>query len=472
MNRTPTTDAPRRVLDTLRARWRTLSASQLFVGSFLVLILLAWFGFLWLPGLYTGEELNALDSLFVATSAVCVTGLLVVDVGTYFTPAGQAYLLLLFQVGGIGIITYTTLIISALGGRLSLRSESLIHGRYEVAPEVDRRQLARNVVIFSLLVELVGFVLLYLLWIPRMGVTRAAWPALFHAISAFTNAGFSTYSDSLIGFAERPFSLAVIGALIVVGGLGFLVIEELGIVWRSRRKNVSHRLSLHSRLVLATTAVLLFGGWALFAMFEWRVTLADMPLLDRLANSLFMSVTARTAGFNTIDYAAAGDNTNFLTILLMTIGGSPGSTAGGLKTTTFALIGLVAISRVRGRRITQLWRRSIPEETIQRAIGLFVVVFGVVTAAIFFLVASEFEWVPKQESGRFLPIMFEAASAFSTTGISLGVTPDLSAFGRAQIAILMFLGRVGPLTFAAALARTRARGEGLFHYAYEDVSIG
>lgn len=459
-------------LSSLPRRWRDLSPSQLFVSSFLCLILLGTLGLQGLPGLYTGDGLSWLDALFTATSAVCVTGLIVVDTSTYFTAWGQGYILLLIQVGGLGIITFTTLIISTLGRRLSLRSEFIVHGPHNVAPELDRRRLAHHVVAFSLLVEAAGFILLYLLWVPSMGFAEAAWPALFHAISAFCNAGFSTYSNSLMGFAERPFSLSIIGALIVTGGLGFLVLDELNAVRKARQRGRSYRLSLHSRLVLATTAILLAGGWLLFAMFEWRVTLAGLPLLDKLANSLFMSVTARTAGFNTIDYAHAGDNTNFLTIILMSIGGSPGSTAGGLKTTTFALIGLVAWSRMRGRRTSRLWRRSIPEETTQRAIGLFVVVFGIITAAIFLLTASELEWVAYSESRGFLLFMFEAVSAFNTVGLSMGVTPELSGFGRIMTAMLMFMGRVGPLTFAAALARTRAKGEGLFHYAYEDVSIG
>jgi len=453
--------------------WRRLSPPQLFVGSFLLLILLGTLGLRLLPGLYTGERLGWLDALFTATSAVCVTGLIVVDTATFFTPLGQAWILLLIQLGGLGMITFTSLIIIVLGRRLSLRQEAISASVAEVAPGVDFRSLTRDVVRFTFLFEAVGALLLYALWAPRLGVTGAIWPAVFHSISAFCNAGFSTFSDSLVGFQASSATLVVVMALIVLGGIGFLTLEEL---YRSRAAASASRrfrISLHSRIVLATTAVLIVGGWILFTLLEWRLTLAHLAWWDRLANALFMSVTPRTAGFNTVDYAAASESTNFLTILLMTVGGSPGSTAGGLKTTTVALIGLLAWSRFRGYEIASLWNRSVPEETIQRAVGLFVVGFGVITVAILLFTATELGGVAHTAvQGSFLPLMFEAASAFNTVGLSMGVTPELSPFGRAITVLLMFVGRVGPLTFAAAIALNRPSARGEFRYAYEDVVIG
>ena len=454
------------------ALWREMTASQLFVASFLLLVVLGTLGFKTLPGLYTGPELSWLDALFTATSAVCVTGLIVVDTATFFTTWGQAYILLLIQLGGLGIITFTSLIITALGLRLSLRQETLARSTADLTPHVDYQRLTRHVILFTFLMEAAGMVLLYLLWIPDFGWSGALWPALFHAVSAFCNAGFSTFSDSLMGFWDAPVLLLVVMTLIVTGGIGFLVLEESYLWQKARGEHHPFRLSLHSRLVLATTALLLAGGWLLFTLFEWNVTLAEMPLFHKLTNGLFMSVTPRTAGFNTIDYGQAADNTNFLTILMMAIGGSPSSTAGGMKTTTFALVGLLAYSRMRGQTITHLWGRSVPEETMQRAVGLFVVVFGIITVAIFIFTTSEIEWAPYAESDGFLPFMFEAASAFNTVGLSMGVTGELSSTGRVTTTLLMFVGRVGPLTFAAALARRRLRDQPLFHYAYEDVGIG
>jgi trk system potassium uptake protein TrkH len=337
---------------------------------------------------------------------------------------------------------------------------------------VDR--LAREVVLFTLAIEAVGAAVLYVLWAPRLGWVEAAWPAVFHSISAFCNAGFSTFSDSLIGYQARPATLLVIVALLVAGGLGFLTIEELVLRRRAQRRGEAFRLSMHSRLVLVTSAALLAGGWLMFALFEWRETLAGLPVVDRLVNALFMSATPRTAGFNSIDYAAATDSTNFLTIILMFIGGSPGSTAGGIKTTTAALVALLAWERFRGREIPSLWARSVPEETIQRAIGLSVVAFTLVTASIFVYTWTEHRDTFGQGGGdnRFLAYMFEAVSAFNTVGLSMGVTPTLSDAGKWLTLLMMFVGRVGPLTFAAALALAAERHDVSYRYAYEDVVVG
>lgn len=463
-----------------RDLWRALSPAQLLAGSFLGLIALGTLGLRWLPGLYTGPGLGWIDAIFTATSAVCVTGLIVVDTATYFTPAGQAFLLLLIQLGGLGIIAFTTLIILALGRRLSLQHEEITASSTNVAPLVDYRHLARSIILFTFTLETIGALVLWALWRPRLG-PDAAWHAVFHAISAFCNAGFSTFSDSLIGFQRQPGVLFVIGTLIIVGGLGFLVMDELYLAWRARRERkqrlrlgvITPRLSLHTRLVLATTLLLVLGGWVGFALFEWQVSLRGLSTAERLVNAWFMSVTPRTAGFNNIDYGTATDPGNFLTILLMSVGGSPGSTAGGLKTTTVAAIGLLALARFRGYTITSIWGRTIPDETIQRAIGLFVVAFGIVTLAILALISSEVGFIAHGTAGPgLLPYMFETASAFNTVGLSMGITAQLSPAGRLLLTVLMYVGRIGPLTFAAAIAlRRRSRGAD-FRYAYEDVVIG
>jgi trk system potassium uptake protein TrkH len=454
-------------------RGASLTPPQLFAGSFLALITLGTLGLLVLPGLYVGERLSFLDALFTAVSAVCVTGLIVVDTATYFTPLGQGFILLLIQLGGLGMITLTTLIIITLGRRLSLRQEVLSSGTLDIVPSVNIRNLTRDVVRFTLLIEAAGAALLFLLWTPYFGPAGAVWPSIFHAVSAFCNAGFSVFSDSMIGFQTSPAVLFVIMALIVIGGLGFLTLEEI-YLWRgAQQRRETFRLSLHSRIVLTTTGVLILVGTIAFTMFEWRVTFAHLPMWARPLNGLFMSVTARTAGFNSIDYADATTSSNFLTIILMSIGGSPGSMAGGLKTTTIALIGLLAWSRFRGDLVTSFWGRTIPEEVIQRAVGLFVVAFGLVTAATFVLTVSEIGRVTHAESGgSFLVNMFEAASAFNTVGLSMGVTVDLSTVGKWVMILLMFLGRVGPLTFAAAIALKASKPVGQFRYAYEEVVVG
>jgi len=453
--------------------WARLDPPRLFVVSFAALVALGTLGLKLLPGLYTGEPLSWLDALFTATSAVCVTGLIVVDTATYFTPAGQAFLLLLIQLGGLGIVAFTTLIILALGRRLPLHHEALSSSGTEVSPHLDFRTLGRDVVLFTLVFEALGFLALWLLWVPRFGPVDAAWPALFHAVSAFCNAGFSVFSDSLMGFQRGPWSLAVIMALILVGGIGFITMSELRLLLKGRRARRAVRLSLHSKLALSATAVLLVLGWVGFAIFEWQNTLSELPAWSRAMNALFMSVTARTAGFNTVSYAQASESSNFFSILLMSVGGSPGSTAGGLKTTTAAVIVLLAIARLRGEGVVNVWGRTIPSATVERAVGLFVVVFALVALATFTLTAAELGHAAHPDAaGGLLMFMFEAASAFNTVGLSMGATPELGTVGRWVVILLMFVGRVGPVTFVAALVLRRTVHDRHFRYAHEDVITG
>jgi trk system potassium uptake protein TrkH len=304
------------------------------------------------------------------------------------------------------------------------------------------------------------------------------WPSIFHAVSAFCNAGFSTFSDSLMGFQTNLPLLAVVMLLVVVGGIGFLTLEELSLWWRSQPERWSDaprrrfRLSTHSQLVLLTTAGLVVAGGVAFTLIEWRHALADLPTGARLVNGLFASVTPRTAGFSTIDYGSAHPSTNVLTIILMTIGGSPGSTAGGIKTTTFALLGLVAFSRLRGLPTTNVFGRTLPETTVRRAIGLFVLAVGLMTAAVLVLTLTELPGplASAAPGTDVFAVLFEAVSAFNTAGLSMGATNELSTAGRWTTVAAMFIGRVGPLTLAAALAHESSGGD--FRYAYEDVMVG
>jgi trk/ktr system potassium uptake protein len=451
--------------------WRRLSPVQLFVGSFGLLIVFGTVGLEILPGLYTGPGLPWLDALFTATSAVCVTGLIVVDTATYFTPFGQAFILLLIQLGGLGMITFASLIILGLGGRLSLRQEAL-SSVAEVAPHIDFRQLTRNVIRYTFLLEAIGTIVLWLDWGPRVGWVESLWHALFNSVSAFCNAGFSTFSDSLVSFQRDPISLTMIMILIVAGGIGFLTLQELALLRDTRRRIPFRMLSLHSRLAIVITVALILVGWILFTVFEWRRTLADMPVWARILNGLFMSVTARTAGYNTVDYGQVAQISAFLTVLLMFIGGSPGGTAGGVKTTTFGLVGLLALARLRGREDVGFWHRTVPDETIHRAVGLFVAAFSIVTAGIFLFTAVGLP--PQAEfarEGDFLARMFEVTSAFGTVGLSTGITANLTSAGRWITVLLMFLGRIGPLAFAAAITLPD-RAAGRFRYAKEDVIVG
>lgn len=451
--------------------WQRLTPSQMFVLSFLLLILLGAAGFLGLPGLYTGQPLSWLDALFTSTSAVCVTGLSVIDVSSRLTFRGQAYLLVLIQLGGLGMLTLASMILASLGGRLSLRAESITVNSVQNGAYASARRMVVDVVRFTIVIEAFGALLLYAFWLPEMGHQAALWSGVFHSISAFCNAGFSTFSDSLIQHRESPAVSLTITSLIVLGGIGFLTMEELYQYWSRRsRKKLQHRrpVSIHTKLVILTSATLTLVGWVFFAVLEWDNTLGALSVSDKLHNSLFMSVTPRTAGFNMIDYTQATDSTNFLTILLMMIGGSPGSTAGGMKTTTFALLGLIAWSRLRGHGTTAFVNRSIPDETLQRAVGLFVLATGVVVFGILLLTTTESS---ATALAPFLAYAFEVVSAFNTVGLSMNLTTEISPLGRWLLILLMFLGRVGPLALVAAFIVRRSVNSKI-RYAYEDVIVG
>ncbi len=468
--RSATRNPPRQIRGrglTPRHQPRGLAPAENFVLSFLLLIVVGAAVLRFFLGLYVNQGLNWTDSVFTSTSAVCVTGLIVVDTATYFTPMGQAFILVLIQLGGLGMLVLTSVIISALGGRPSLSTENLAVGARHLLPQVTAKRLILDVVRFTLFFEAAGAVLLYVIWGPQLGWREALWPAVFHSVSAFCNAGFSTNSASLMGFQGSPATLAVISGLVTAGGLGFISMEELH--QRFIRKNKAmRRLSVHTKLVLVVSGLLLFGCWPIFAVFEWTGVLSEMSVLEKLANSFFLSVTPRTAGFNTIDYGAASDSTNFLTIILMMIGGSPGSTAGGMKTTTFALLGLLAWSRLRSHSTASFAGRSIPSGTIQRATGLFVIAIGIVVLGVFMLASIGDVYGAKEP---FLVRFFEVASAFNTVGLSMGVTPELSAPSRWVVIFLMFVGRTGPLSLAAALV-VRLTAGGRYRLAYEDVVVG
>jgi len=467
----------------LRA-WQRLSAPALFMLSFVLLIAVGTLGLMTIEGLQRGPALGFVDALFTITSAVCVTGLAVVDTGTHFTGAGQAWLLLFIQLGGIGLITLTTLLIGALGRRLSLRSEMLAvaptHHHHGDRPEVW--QIALDVTRFSLIVEAIGAVLLFAIWVFRFPVDEAAWHAVFHAISAYCNAGFSTFSDSMMSFADSPLTLLVISLLIIVGGIGYLTLEELVRWWRTakaRRAGITlrmrgaHRLSSHTWSVVVMSGVLLVAGWLLFAVFEWTDTLGDLSVFDRIVNAWFLSVSPRTAGFNNVDYAAVGNDTATLTMMLMFVGGSPGSTAGGIKTTTLAVLVALGLSRIRGHRFVGLKDRAIPEGTIERTVAIVLLALLVLVASFFALsTLQSFGQTAAQSREQFLPILFEAISAFATVGLSMGETARLTTPSALVVIGLMFIGRVGLLSFFTAVTLRRSHPPAYLRPAQEDVIVG
>ncbi|MBA3394791.1 MAG: potassium transporter Trk [Deltaproteobacteria bacterium] len=462
--------------------WRRMSPPALFLWSFVFLISLGTLGLMMLPGLQVGPRLGFVDSLFTMTSAVTITGLTVADTATKFTAAGQAWILLFIQLGGIGLITLTSLIIGALGRRLSLRSEMLAVAPTRSHDQLNVWDLALGVTKFSLVVEAAGVLVLFLLWLPHYPADEAVWHATFHGISAYCNAGFSTFSTSMMGFADKPLTLIVISVLVIIGGLGFLTFEELLRWWRTSRmrrsgirlvKRGPHRLSSHTWAVLVTSGVLLVLGWVLFAVFEWYGVLASMSPNDKVWNALFMSVSTRSSGFNSVDYTLVGNDTSALTMMLMFIGGSPGSMAGGIKTTTFAVLVALGLSRIRGHRFVAIKDRAIPQGTIERTVGIILLAMLIVVSSFFTLSAIEGVGLDAASSrAQFLPIAFETMSAFSTTGLSMNVTPNLQPSSKVIVLVMLFVGRVGLLSFFTAVVLRRAQPPGYLRPAQEDVIVG
>ncbi len=424
-----------------------------------------------LPIAAHGDPLSFVDALFTATSAQCVTGLIVVDTATRLTLFGQLVVLVLMQIGGLGITTFSVYLFFYLGRGVGIRDRCLIQETLIHSPVDSVRDLVRGVFLLTLLIEGIGTILLAVAFVPEMGWAKGLYFALFHAVSAFCNAGFSLFSDSLVAYRHTPLvNLTVIG-LIVLGGLGFLVLKEVIDHAKARQKGRRWRLSLHSRLVFLTSGLLIFGGALVIGLLEWSTAFAGLELGESLWTALFQSVTARTAGFNTIDLNLLGVPTLFLITFLMFVGASPGSCGGGIKTTSLALFIAVLHSRLKGNPHTNVYRRTLPEAAASKVLTLVMTAMLFLAVAVFALLAVQLPGLAAEASrGAFLEYTFEAVSAFATVGLSLGATGKLLPLGKMLIILLMFVGRVGLLTVAFTMLR-RSR-EDAVQYAEENIMIG
>ena len=445
-----------------RTRRRGWSPAQLIVLSFAAAVA-AGTVILRLPIAHApGADIGWLEALFTATSAVCVTGLIVVDTGRDFSPVGQAIIVILIQMGGLGILTVGTLLALVTGRRLGFRERMNVQTQLSSLQVGGVVRLVRRIVVVVLGVELAGALLLY----PRMaaadGWGPGAWQAVFHSVSAFNNAGFSLYADSLTRYVGDPLVNVVILALIALGGLGFVVVVNLiARHWQAQRAP----LSLHTKIALSATALLIGVATVLLLVLEWTNprTLGGLPGPVKVMATLFQAITPRTAGFNTVDYAEMQQATLLVTILLMFIGGNPGSTAGGIKTVTFFVLVGSAWSLSRGRGELQLFNRRVPVQTAVRAGVITLSSFMVVSAGLIVLSLTDGEL-------GLLRLAFETFSAFGTVGLSMGITADLSPAGKLVIVVLMFIGRLGPLTLGLALVE--APPERRLEYPAEDVVVG
>ncbi len=402
------------------------------------------------------EPLAPVDALFTATSAVCVTGLVVRDTGLELTRFGQAVVLLLIQLGGLGIMSLTATVSWALGRGAGIRETAFLREVFQVASLADVGRTLRFIVLMTLTAEAVGTGLLYVGFgggLPP-GHDRL-FDAVFHSVSAFCNAGFSTLPGSLAEWSADPTVVGTVAGLLVVGGLGFTVVANLGAFLAGRlsrrRRGSRASLSAQTRVMLFLTALLLLGGTLGLALLEWDQAFAARPWAERLGLAFFQSATARTAGFNTVPMEALGEPALFLLMVLMFLGAGPGSTAGGIKLTTVAVLWASLVALARGHEHPQLVGREVRHEVTRRALVVLAAGLAALTAGIMALLVTE--------GAGFLETAFEAVSALGTVGLSLGLTPDLSATGRVVVVLLMFTGRLGPITVAYGLARPeRARG--------------
>ncbi len=442
---------------------KKITASQVLILSFLFAILVGTF-LLQLPLSLRGEKLGFVDALFTATSAVCVTGLTVKETGAFFSLTGRVILLILIQLGGLGILTMSVFVLHQMGWSISSRYREAVSSEYPSDTRMSFRELLQDTVRLTLFVESIGALLLFIRFYMIGGdAAAAAGEAVFHSVSAFCNAGFSLFPDSFVRYRSDPWINGVLMGLILAGGIGFFVLRDIKVNLRPdprsrfRHRPFFRRLSIQSRIVLIFSAFLVLFGAAGFFLLERRNILAGMSLPSGLLCSLFQSVTARTAGFNTVDIYHLTDPTLLLLILLMFIGASPGSTGGGIKVTSFAALMVFSYSRLRGRRQAEFYHRAISGEVIQKAVSLFILSVCFVFICLVLLLITQLAGVPHpQARSMFLDMLFESVSAFGTVGLSTGLTTTLNPAGRLVIILLMFVGRLGPLTLVDSLERKSA----------------
>ena len=424
-----------------------LSPARLIALSFFLVILIGA-GLLMLPIASKGAPAAPLDALFTATSATCVTGLIVRDTFTGWTTFGQIVIITLIQIGGLGFMTVITLVSFAVGKRLSLYDRKVLMQSAGNTTPHGVGGLIRRIVPFTFVFELTGAALLATRFVPAFGWGRGLYASVFHAISAFCNAGFDLMGmrepySSLTSFATDPVVNLTVCLLIVIGGLGFLVWRD---VLRCRFR--FSRFQLHTKLVLVTSGILILAGWALFLLFERNASMASLTWPQRVLASLFQSVSPRTAGFNTVDLSALSESGNLLTDVLMLIGGSPGSTAGGIKTTTVAVLFLSAVASAKGRMRVNAFRFSVDRETLRQASSVVMIYLSLALLSVLTLCAIE-PFSMKE-------ILFEVCSAVGTVGLSMGITPQLGAVSRVILILLMYAGRLGGLTFVLLFSQRRS----------------
>ncbi len=411
------------------------------------------------------------DALFTATSAICVTGLVVVDTGSYFTTFGQCVILGLIQIGGLGVMTISVALFQWMGRSVSFRQRMAMQDLFAHTPREDIFSLVKTIVLFTLAAEAMGAVLLTVHWGREPSFANAVYNAVFHSVSAFCNAGFALFPDSMMRYCNSLLLNTTLCVLIVVGGIGFPVLYDLQSCYFERKKK-RVRLSLQTKTVLLTTLILVVAGALMFAVLERQSLSTSQSTAHRILVPLFQSITCRTAGFNSVDIVSLREATLAMMIFLMFFGASPGSCGGGVKTTTLALLTAFTVSRVRRRQRVNMFKKCIPTETLTRSVSLILVSLGIIGVILFFLLVGDTPTGREAagQRGEFLALFFETVSAFGTVGLSMGITPELGTWGKFWIIVMMIVGRVGVLTFSYIIVGT-GTADGV-EYSEENLMIG
>ena len=439
---------------------KKLSHSQILAGGFFIIILIGAvilnMGF----SSAKGQSIGFLDALFTSTSSVCVTGLIVADTGTYWSDFGKFVIMILIQIGGLGFMTIATLGVIISGEKLSYSKKLLIQDSLSSEKTSDIIKFCKKIILVSLFIELVGAICLSIAFVPEFGFVKGICYGIFHSVTAFCNAGFDIMGNfsSLTAYFNNPIVNISIMLLIILGGLGFSTIFDIN------RKRAFKKFRLNTKIILITTAILIVIPTFLFFIFEMNnpKTLGSMNFGEKILASLFQVVSPRTAGYNTIELSQMYDSTKFLTIILMFIGGAPASTAGGLKTTTFALIIISVYCLFKQKSEIEIFGRTVPFKNLNKALVSLVIGFTlVITGTIIILSYSDFD---------FLTVLYEVTSAYATVGLTLGITTKLNAICKITLIILMFMGRVGSLTVLYSFIKTDSKKK--YKYPKEEINIG
>jgi len=412
-----------------------------------------------------GQPVGLINALFTATSSVCVTGLVVVDTGTYWTAFGQVVILLLIQIGGLGFMTMSTLLSLLLGRRITLKERLLIQESLNQFDLEGLVRLTKNIIIATIIIEFIGAIVFTIAFIPDYGLRKGIAFGVFHAVTSFCNAGFDLIGGfrSFTPYVDNYIININTMILIIIGGLGFSVWMD---IYEAIKERDMRNVTLHSKVVVSTTIILILSGALFIFIMELNNpdTIKNISLSGKLLASFFQSVSPRTAGFNTLDMAVLTTPSKLMTIILMVIGGSPGSTAGGIKTATAAILFLTVISVIKGKEDTEVFGRHLPKYLVYRAMSVSLISLSLIVIVTMLLSITEV--------ADFMTVLFEAASAFGTVGLTLGYSPNLSPFGKLIISMTMFAGRVGPLTIVLALARRAISNRGNVKYPEDRIMVG